>query len=436
MKTLKILSLGIGLVLFMTAGTQAAETVYFRGWQYKTGIVQDNTDRFNKEQNGNVDYATVTGKYPSLMETKLIAGDRLDVIYANPATALRYYEGGWVEPINSFDNFDEIVADMYPNIRKAWTYKGKLLGLSYFVSTRGVMHVNMKKYGELGYSEKDFPKNWDGFYDQVEELYKKGDKTPFLPHWFNEYFGIGWGFIFEVINRGGNVAHPETHKVVMDPNRGPAFDTLTAWKRIWKAGIIPEDVLTMTESAYIEAFSSGRYVFSPQQAYDLKTVNDPAKSKIAGHVSLLPYQGQSWGLVDSAVYVMTKRKKRSKEATEEVKRFVSWYGHKDHNGKVFVGQRWMKESMLFSGYKPVMENPNTAKLIKDSLAYPRDYDNLLEVYKNTPYPDGVWKVVWSEVINSYLRERLSEFILEDHKISDVITDINKKIVELNDEYGI
>ena len=59
---------------------QSEETVFFRGWQYKTDIVQDNVDRYNGEQGGNVDYATVTGDYPAIMEQNLMAGAELDVL--------------------------------------------------------------------------------------------------------------------------------------------------------------------------------------------------------------------------------------------------------------------------------------------------------------------------------------------------------------------
>ena len=107
-----------------------SEPVYFRGWQYRTDIVQENIQRYNETLNGNVDYATVTGDYPTLMETMLIAGDDLDIIYANPASAVRYYEGGWLLPAAELPNIAEIEADMFPNIRDAWSHKGNLLGLS------------------------------------------------------------------------------------------------------------------------------------------------------------------------------------------------------------------------------------------------------------------------------------------------------------------
>ena len=79
-----------------------------------------------------------------------------------------------------------------------------------------------------------------------------------------------------------------------------------------------------------------KYVISPQQIYDLASFNDPANSKIAGHVSLLPYKGQSWGVLDSAVYVMSNRD-RSDALESDVEKMASWYGYKDQNGVPFVG---------------------------------------------------------------------------------------------------
>ena len=412
------------------------ETVYFRGWQYKTDIVQDNVDRYNSELGGNVDYATVTGDYPALMETNLIAGAELDILYANPSQAARYYDGGWVMTAESLPNIDAIKADMYPNILEAWTYKGELTGLSYFVSTRGVMHVNLEKYYELGYTDDDFPATWDELYDQVYEMRDKGLDQPLLPHWINEWYGISWGFVFEVMNRGGEIADPETHAPVMDTAEGsPAWATLEDWKRVWNDKLVPEEVLTYNESAYIDAYASGRYVFSPQQLYDLETFNREDRSQIAGQASLLPYQGQSWGLLDSAVYLMTSRE-RSDAHTADVQAFANWYGFEDQNGEVFVGQRWMQESMLFSGYKSVMESEATAERMAAALARPEDIPAVLEVYAATPYPKGIWNVVWSEELNSWMRDELQEFLLNDGDIGEMLTAINEKIDELNSKYGI
>ena len=442
---LRATALAVTGALMLVSGTalaqggleaQSEETVFFRGWQYKTDIVQDNVDRYNGEQGGNVDYATVTGDYPAIMEQNLMAGAELDVLYANPSQAGRYFDGGWIMPAEALSNIDEIKADMYPNILDAWTYKGQLLGLSYFVSTRGVMHVNLKKYYELGFTDADFPANWDALYDQLYEMRDKGLEQPFLPHWINEWYGISWAFDFEVMNRGGQVAHPDNHAPLLTTDAdGAAYKTLEDWKRIWNDGLVPEEVLTYNESSYIDAYASGRYVFSPQQLYDLETFNREDRSQIAGHASLLPYQGQSWGLLDSAVYLMTSRE-RGDAHTDDVKRFASWYGYQDQTGNVFVGNRWMLESMLFSGYKSVMESDAAAERMKNALAREQDIAAVLEVYAATPYPKGIWSVVWAEEFNSWLKETLQEFLQDDGDIVETIEAINEEIADLNKKYGL
>lgn len=434
-------ALGSGLLNVSFANAQefkpeSGETVYFRGWQFRTDIVQNNVDTYNKTFGGNVNYATVTGDYPAVMEKALIANEELDVLYANPSSAVRYHGGGWVLPASELPNGEEIAAGMYPNIRDAWTVDGKLLGLSYFVTTRGAMHVFTKPYLEAGFTEEQLPTNWDALYDMVYALKDKGVATPILPHWFGEYFGISWGFIFEVMNRGGMIADPDTHepKLTVD---GPAGKTLAAWKKLWKSGLVPEEVFSYNEAGYIDAFRSGRYVFSPQQLYDLKTFNDKAQSgDVAGHVTLLPGTEQSWGLIDSALYLMTARKGRSEAATDDVKKFVSWYGYKDENGKFAVANRWLKENMLFSAYKSVMESDEARTAVSSSLMRPEDYDRVLEVYEKTPYPKGIWSVVWSEEFNFWLREKLFAFLQEDLDPESVINDANQKIVELNKRYKI
>lgn len=413
----------------------SGEPVFFRGWQFRTDVVQGNVDAYNATHGGAVEYATVTGDYPSLMEQAMIARNPLDVLYANPSSAVRYAGGGWVMPASELPNIDEITASMYPNILDAWSHDGNLLGLSYFVSVRGTLLVNLKEYEAGGMDPAVLPKTWDELYDTVFKLAEAGVATPFLPHWFSEWFGISWGFAFEVMNRGGQVADAVTHQPMMTVD-GPAGATLTAWKRLWNAGLVPEEVLAYNEAGYIDAFRSGRYVFSPQQIYDIKTFNDPAQSgDVAGHVSLLPGTEQSWGLIDSAMYLMTNRD-RSEGLTEDVKKFTSWYGYKDENGEFAVANRWLVENMLFSAYRPVMESDLARESIISSLARPEDYETVLDVYSKTPYPKGIWNVVWSEEFNSWMREKLFSFLQQDLSVESVIEEANAQITMLNERYGV
>ena len=415
------------------------ETVYMRGWAYKPNIVQENVDKYNAEMGGNVDYATITGDYPSIIENRLIAGEAIDFFYANPFIAYRMNGGGYTMTVDEAlpDLIDEIKAEMYPNILEAWSNSdGELLGLSYFVSDRGVIHVNMKMLREVGIPEEEWPANWDELYDLMHVLKNEHDiETPFLPHWFNEYYGIGWGFTFEVLNRGGQFADPETHQPVLSTTEGPAYEALKDWKEAINSGLVPESILSMRESDYVEAWTSGKYAMSPQQIYDLAPFNDPERSAIAGEVTLLPYKGQSWGFVDSGIYVLSSRD-RSPDAQEDTARYFSWYGYKDQNDEFFIADKWVDESILFSGYKSVMENPRTAEVITSQLARPEDYQTMLDVYAQMPYPNGIWKVIWSSEFDPFLKDLVTDFLANDREIEPTIQAINDKITELNDEYGI
>ncbi len=52
---------------------------------------------------------------------------------------------------------------------------------------------------------------------------------------------------------------------------------------------------------------------------------------------------------------------------------------------------------------------------------------VLEVYAHTPYPKGIWSVVWAEEFNSWLKETLQNFLLEDGDIVETIEAINEQI---------
>ena len=80
----------------------------------------------------------------------------------------------------------------------------------------------------------------------------------------------------------------------------------------------------------VEAIINACNIELAPHVYDLKTFNDKSQSAdVAGHVTLLSAKEQSWGLIDSALYLMTARKGRSAALTDDVKKFVDWYGYKN-----------------------------------------------------------------------------------------------------------
>ena len=179
----------------MDLHAKSGEPVYFRGWQYRTDVVQDNVDRYNKEleRQGRlrdrdrrlpVDH----GKEPDRQ-----GGARRAL--RQPVEAVRYFEGGWIMPASDLPNGDRRspTACTRTSARPGPT-RASCSGLSYFVvDARRRCTVNLDKYSEAGFTDADFPKNWPEFYDMLYKLRDKGEKQPLLPHWFNEWFGISLG---------------------------------------------------------------------------------------------------------------------------------------------------------------------------------------------------------------------------------------------------
>lgn len=413
----------------------SGEEVVFQGWQFATDVVQDNVNRYNEEMGGNVVYSTIAGDYSAIMESKLIAGAPLDMLYGHTYDAVRYYEGGWLLPVDEFPNYeDEIAPDLYPHIIQYWSYDGHVLGLSYFTSVLGLIGVNLDKLEEAGLTQDDYPATWDEFYDQLYEIRDAGIEHPLMPSWYNQQWGIPWAFLIEVLNRGGMTADPETHAPMLTVD-GPGGETLRDWKAIYNDGLVEPEVLSYQEADYLEAWESGRYVYAVTMGYNLRRFNDPEFSAFAGRCDFVPYQGQPWGIIDAGLYLTTQRD-RTPEHDHDVTAFASWYGFRDQNGDPFVAERWLKDFNLFSAYQSVMESEDTRSYIADALAEPDDVDALIEIYETAQYPMGTFNVVWSAEFQAYLKETLQNFLLEDRPVDETIDALNSKIAELNETYGV
>ena len=201
---------------------------------------------------------------------------------------------------------------------------------------------------------------------------------------------------------------------------GPAGATLEDWKKLWKDGFVPEEVLTYNEAALIDAFRSGRYVFSPQTAYDLQQLNDPQKSaQVAGKISFLPYQGQSWGIVDGAMYLMTSRKRpaaadRRRQALHQLVR-LQGPERQDLRRRTLAA----RSRCCSRPTRKLMESPETAEHHPQAARPPgglREADGHLQ---SAPYPKGAWNVVWAEEFNGWLKDKLLAFLQNDLKSADV-----------------
>ena len=413
------------------------------GWGYRPDIVKENIRIFCEQLNENAEYEVISGDYPAIMESKFLAGAKVDVCYGNPFHGVRWYTRGFVRSLTKVipeyfgeDLLKKILDDMYPSVRAGWTtVDGQLIALPYFTSARGNILYNELLTEKAGIDE--VPSSWWDLYEKVELVKKKGvSETPFLPHWFKEWFGIAWGFLFEVMNRSKS---PDGKDCLFDEDFNPVFgpDTeagkvLKDWASLWEKGLVPKGVLTMTEADYLAAFGTGVYAYSPQQTYDLKTFNDPAHSKFAGHCRLVPVKEHSWGLLDMGGYHLC-----TPEDDPDFKRALQlelWYGYRDINGVLYVAKKWAIETALNSGYREILEDPEVIAAYNKWMPYPEELEYEKKIMEVVPFP-WIWKAPWYLDWQTRASDLLPMAVTGQRKPEDVIKELYDYAKKLKAESG-
>jgi ABC-type glycerol-3-phosphate transport system substrate-binding protein len=415
------------------AGADTSEQLVFRGWNYRPEVVQDNTAKFNTDFTENVDYQTITGDYGGIMENFHITGQPLDLCYTNPSTLFRWRVPGWVHDFEGWWDVETARGELYDGVRESMTINGLLTGLPYFVSARGTVATNNVLMEKAGIGPEALPKTWAELYAVSRQLKADGvTDVPLLPHWFaaGVWFGISWGYILECLNTGA---------VLFDDNNVPVFDDaslaiLAEWRKLYEEKVVPENIFTMGEADYIDAFCKGTYAFSPQQIYDLKVFNDPAKSQIAGHVTALPVVDQAWGMIDEGIYALPNRND-SPERLARKYRLGSFFGYKDNAGSLYVAKRWAIEAALNSGYKAILQDQEVIDAYNSWMPNPEMLGTLNGVLERAPFAK-VWQTFWFEEWNAQAMTELPKAVLGQDTVENVHANLKALALELAERYAL
>ena len=416
------------------ADVDTSDPLIFRGWNFMTEVVQDNTNKFNEKYKETADYQTITGDYIAIMENFHIAGQPLDMGYANPATLYRWSIPGWVVGYDDAWYAEQAKGEMYDGVRDSMTVNGKLYGLPYFVSIRGTIMANNAILSKAGITADKYPKTWDELYEQCRQMKKDGvtQGPPLLPHWFaaGVWFGVSWGYLFECLNTGA---------VLFDDKNQPVFDDkslaiLQNWRKLVEEQIIPEGVFTMGEADYIDAFAKGTYAYSPQQVYDLKNFNDPNKSQVAGQVAPVPVNGQPWGLIDEGIYSLANRNQAPDRLARDY-RLGGFFGYRDdvEGGDLYVAKRWAIEAALNSGYKSVLEDKDVIDAYNKWLPDPKMLDTIKGVVDAGQFPKA-WQTFWWEEWNAQAMTDLPKACLGQSPVEEVHANLKKLAEDLVSRY--
>lgn len=410
--------------------------IVFRGWAYEPTVVEDNVRIFEEQFTENVDYQTVSGDYDLIIDTMQINNEPLDMFYGHEIGIGRYILQGQLLDYSSWWDFERATAEMLPAFTEAWTWRGdgKLYGLPYFSSIRGTIMVNTALTEKAGIDGVQLT-TWDDFYALCRQMKTDGVvEYPLLNHWFATPWATAWQFLWENANRGIDLWDFEDAYKPLFGGDHESTKTLETWAGLFADGIHPESSFNMSEGGYVDGFATGDFMFSPQQTYDGKRLNDPANSQIAGLVDFAtPPEGAPWGKIEQGGYLLPKRD-RDDQQLARVYRHNSFFGYRDINDELFVAKRWAIDHALNSSYSAILEDPDVLAAYAEWMpGGERQFNDMGQYFRNAvwnPFHQCPWFLEWQIPA----KEELESAILGRKSPQDAMNSLAEASNELWERY--
>lgn len=416
------LAAAAGLVLPGAVGSASAapaEPMHFIGWQYNPQIVAENVETFKQLYEENVNYELVPGEYHAVAETKLIAGQHVDMMYSEEDRIVRWNRAGWTRSLDGLPGLDEIKSKMFPvNVHNMSLPDGTLGGLPYYTGFNSFV-CNQK---HLDAAKLEPPATWEEFLEQCRKLKKDGiAEHPYVSAWGRQWASLSWSLFSIWYSEGAKV---------FDEKFEPVFDdafkrVLELHRTIYKEELIPQDVFTHLGES-VPNFASGQHTYMVVHEYDQKVFNTPEMSQIAGACrnAIMPGATRST-FIWTAVYQMGA--KPVDEA--RVWNLMQFFGGKAKDGRYHVAERWALEFGLGTPHKEVIESPEVQKAFsawKDMTVATKQQE--------TATTRDVAKTMWFPEWDWYMMGEVQDYIRGSGSTDELVDKLRKKAVELKQLY--
>jgi len=181
----------------LLGAARAGKPINFAGWVFKPDTVQDYVNFYNQKLSGQVKYEAIPwAQYHPTMETRAFGGEIFDVMYCAHNFRQRWYENGFVRPLDDLPGIDELKKKMNPqNLESLKAKDGKLAGVPYltgdwYVQRQWCLISGLDNpYPEM-YEHPEIIASYDRWVDLklLRKQYEKGRViAAYKEPWYSEY---------------------------------------------------------------------------------------------------------------------------------------------------------------------------------------------------------------------------------------------------------
>jgi multiple sugar transport system substrate-binding protein len=396
-----------------------SDPLSFVGWQYNPQIVAENVETFKKLNDENVNYELVPGEYHAVVETKLIAGQHIDMMYSEEDRIVRWNRAGWTRSLEGLPGLDAIKAGMYDvNVHNMALPDGGLGGLPYYTGFNSFV-TNGKHLDAAGLEP---PATWEELMEQCRQLKKDGIADyPYISAWARGWPTLSWS-LFSIWYSEGAQVFDES----FDPDFGAEFrGVLEMHRKMYEEELVVPDIMTLQGEA-VPNFATGDHTFMVVHEYDQKVFNTPDMSQIAGACrnAIMPGKTRST-FIWTAVYQM------GADPVDELRAWdlMQFFGGKAKDGKYHVATRWALDFGLGTPHKEVIESAE----IQEAFSQWKDMEIATKQLETATTRD-VAKTMWFPEWDWYMMGEAQDYIRGEQSIDEVVDKLHAKAVELKGLY--
>lgn len=417
-----ILVVTVSILGFTGEGIQAVaknpkEPLEFYGWDFKPEKIKEYNRYFeeNYDEKVNVHIIPNIGFVPA-MQTRIMGGARMDVMYNFRWNQLRWYKVGWARSMSGMPGAGELVADIIDSAKSAYMTKdGELISLPYFMAAFVNMY-NPKLLKEAGYDR--FPRTKEEIYQMSKVLKEKGVSSPYVAFWIKDF--VDRYFFIYLISEGIQVFDEEFNPVFQNnPETGKVFQW---WVKMYQEGLTSPTILTDTPTDHVVMMQEGKAAFFNLHQYFLKSIRE-AGAKESPNVILGPQiPGKTGTTLQIGEILQLGGNTPDPERAWELIKFYSW---KNKEGKYYVPKTWALEAGLLEPYEGFLKDQE----IIDSFNKWTDWDLLMDIVKNKSKIEAVRMQVWYPEWRSEAAVALHKMILKEISVKDAIQQVADLAVE-------
>lgn len=402
------------------ASAAASRALNFTAWEFDPNDLKSIIDTWSKANNVPVNLTVLPGgtSYTPTLTTQFRGGADIDLLYVFPYDAGNFIARGWTRDLRGLSGADQMIADMYPNLRGYYqAADGTILGSPYFNAVH-VLFYNQSHLQKLGLQP---PQTLQDVYDQSKKIKDAGiNSSPYLAYWVKDFMEeyLNVYLVAEGVTMWDDKGNPVFQD---DPKTLGVFEW---WQSLYQDGLTTKTMLTDDPTKLSTLLGTGEATFFTLHHYFMPIIkglkNAPEAANIAIDYDRMPGASGKMFMMAAMVQMGSKATGSAGDAAWSLMKYFGW---KDANGNMPAFEAWAKFAQLGAPYPAFWKDPAVVAAFSPNFDVPK----LIDVFENKavvqPTRTARWYAQWQATLGDRMQAMISGQATPQATIDAIVADV-------------